>query len=223
MDGFVPELVVGDGWLVHIAALLQVLGLLLRRQLMLRLFVLAGSVVYIAYFYFHAMGPMWAPMFWSAVLGAANVFGITRLLLERMQFRQSPDERDFLRMLKVLTPGESRRLMRLARWRVAEQTTKLTQEGRAVEHLYFVLDGQIDIVKTGKSFCISPGVFVGEIAFLLNTPASATVFVGPGAKYIEWSAESLRGLIDRIPSLRTTMEHLFNQELARKVAHSWGE
>ena len=61
-----------------------------------------------------------------------------------------------------------------------------------------------------------------EVAFLLDTPASATVFLAPGTRYIAWSAEPLRKLIDRTPSLGLTMERLFNQELARKVAQSWG-
>ncbi len=219
----VYELTVIGDWLIHMAALLQVVGLLLRRQLLLRLFVLAGSLVYVAYFYFHGAEPMWAAIFWSSVLGAANIVGITRLVLERLSFRQSEDEQHFLRMLRTLKPGELRRLMRLAHWREAEETTTLTQEGQPVRNLYFVLDGKVDIVKAGKPFSTGPGVFIGEIAFLLNTPASATVFLAPGTKYIEWPAESLRRLINRTPSLGLSMEQLFNQELARKVAHSWGK
>ena len=48
------------------------------------------------------------------------------------------------------------------------------------------------------------------------------MFLAPGTRYIAWSAEPLRKLIDRTPSLGLTMERLFNQELARKVAQSWG-
>lgn len=216
------ELTVDSGWLIHIAALLQVLGLLLRRQLLLRIFVLAGSLAYVAYFYAHAVEPMWAAVFWSSVLGSANVVGITRLVLERLHFRQSEEERQVLEALQVLKPGELRRLMRLAKWRQAEATTTLTQEGRPVRDLYFVLDGGIEIVKAGKSFQVRPGVFIGEVAFLLDTPATATVALAPGARYIAWPAAPLRKLIDHSPSLGLTMERLFNQELARKVALSWG-
>ena len=219
----VLEVTFDSGWLIHVAALLQVVGLVLRRQLVLRIFLLVGSLVYVAYFYWHSDQPMLAAAFWSAVLGAANLIGIIRLIIERLHFRQSEDERHFLEILKVLTPGELRRLMRLARWRTAEATTTLTQEGQPVRSLYFVLDGRIEIVKDGKSFAIGPGVFIGEVAFLLNTPASASVFLAPGAKYIEWPAEALRKLLHRTPSLESTMKQLFNQMLARKVAHSWGE
>ncbi len=217
------EAILESGWLIHVAALLQVVGLVLRRQLVLRIFLLAGSLVYVAFFYWHGAGPMLSAAFWSAALGAANLVGIVRLILERLHFRQSDDERHFLETLRVLTPGELRRLMRLARWQVTDATTTLTHEGQPVRSLYFVLEGGIDIVKGGKAFSSRPGIFIGEVAFLLNTPASATVFLAPGAKYIEWPAEPLRKLLERTPSLENTMEQLFNQMLARKVAQSWGE
>ncbi len=212
-----------SAWLIHVAALLQVVGLVLRRQLVLRIFLLAGSLVYVAYFYWHTAEPMLAAAFWSAALGAANLVGIVRLILERLHFRQSEDERHFLETLKVLTPGELRRLMRLARWQVTEVTTTLTQQGQPVRSLYFVLDGQIDMVKDGKAFSSRPGVFIGEVAFLLNTPASATVFLAPGTKYIEWPADALRKMLERTPSLESTMDQLFNRMLASKVARSWGK
>lgn len=217
------ELMVDSAWLVHVAALLQVLGLLLRGQLLLRLFILAGNLFYAAYYYFYPDEPLWAAIFWSAVLGAANLVGTARLLWERVHFRQTDDERHFLNLMKTLTPGELRRLMRLAQWRTADATTTLTQEGRPVRKLYFVLDGRIEVVKDGRSFALAPGVFIGEIAFLMNTPASATVFLQPGCKYIEWPADALHKVIDRTPSLGVSMERLFNQELARKLAHSWGQ
>lgn len=216
------ELAIDSAWLVHIAALLQVLGLLLRGQLLLRLFILVGTVFYAAYYYVYPDEPLWAAIFWSAVLGAANLVGIARLLWERVHFRQTEDERHFLRLMKTLTPGELRRLMRLAEWRTAKATTTLTQEGQPVAKLYFVLDGRIEAVKDGRSFALTPGIFIGEVAFLMNTPASATVFLQAGAKYIEWPADALHRVIDRTPSLGISMERLFNRELARKVAHSWG-
>lgn len=215
------EVTAGSGLLVHLAALLQLLGLLNRNQLLLRALVLLGSLAYIAYYYAYPEQPLWGAIFWSSVLAAANIIGIGRILWERTSFRRTGDERYFLQMLKTLTPGELRRLMRLAEWRVAERTTTIVQEDQPVASLYFVLDGQIEIVKTGRSFSIDPSVFIGEVAFLLNTKASASVFLQPGTKYIEWPAAALRKAIARNPPLGQAMQRLFNKELAGKVANSW--
>ena len=124
------------GLLVHLAALLQVLGLLNRRQLMLRGLILAGSLVYIAYYYFYPEMPLWGAMFWSAVLALANLVGITGLILER-RARHPHDHHDSLvNIMKVLTPGEFRRLMQMAEWRVAEQTTQMTRDGEPAASLF---------------------------------------------------------------------------------------
>lgn len=215
------EVTAGTGMLVHLAALLQLLGLLSREQLLLRSLVLLGSLAYIAYYYAHPEQPLWGAIFWSSVLAAANIVGIGRIAWERTSFRRTGDERYFLNMIKTLTPGELRRLMRLAEWRVAERTTTITQEDQPVDSLYFVLDGQIEIVKAGRSFSVDPSVFIGEVAFLLNTRASASVFLQPGTKYIEWPAQALRKAIERHPPLGQAMHRLFNQELAGKVANAW--
>lgn len=211
------------GLLVHAAALLQVLGFLNRDQLVLRSLVLAGSLAYLAYYYLYPEQPLWGAMFWSSVLALANLVGIVRVVLDR-RARHSKDHHDsFLNIMKVLSPGEFRRLMQMAEWRVAEQTTQLTREGEAVPSLYFVTGGEVKIGKNGKAITLGPGIFIGEISFLLNGTATADVAATAGTQYIEWPKEKLRRAIERTPSLGTSMERLFNQELARKLVVSWSQ
>ncbi len=215
------DVTAGTGLLVHFGALLQLLGLLNRNQLCLRLFVLLGSVAYVAYYYAYPDRPLWGAIFWSSVLGAANIFGIARIVRERMGLQRTADERYLLKVFDTLGRGELRRLMRLGRWRVADRTILVVEEGQPVASLYFVLDGRIEIVKAGRAFFIDPLVFIGEVAFLLNTKASASVYVQPGTRYIEWSAAELRKLLARNPCLGQAMQKLFNKQLAGKVANAW--
>jgi hypothetical protein len=215
------EATAGTGLLVHLGALLQLLGLLNRNQLCLRLLVLLGSMAYVAYYYAYPDRPLWGAIFWSSVLGAANILGIGRILWERTSWRRSGDEGYLLNVFDTLSRGELRRLMRLGRRRVAARRTLIVEEGQPVASLYFVLDGQIEIVKAGRAFAIDPRVFIGEVAFLLNTRASASAYLQPGAKYIEWSAPDLRKALTRNPCLGQAMQELFNTQLAGKVANSW--
>lgn len=209
------------GMLVHAAALLQVFGFLNRNQLVLRGLVLAGSLVYTAYYYLFPEVPLWGAMFWSTGLAAANLIGIVRVILDRRRSSGVDDDDCFLDMLKVLTPGEFRRLMQMAEWHTTTKPTQLTVEGEPVPSLYFVIDGKVDIEKSGRTFTLPPGLFIGEVSFLLGGAASASVSVQAGAKFIEWPKAALHKAIDRTPSLGASMERLFNQELARKVAISW--
>lgn len=209
------------GLLVHAAAVLQVLGFLNRNQLTLRGLVLAGSIVYTAYYYLHPDTPLWGAMFWSTGLAAANLIGIVRVVLDRRRSGKHENEDCFLDMMKVLTPGEFRRLMQMAEWHTTSEATRLTTEGEPVPSLYFVIDGKVEIEKAGRAFTLSPGLFIGEVSFLLGGTASASVSLPAGAKYIEWPKKLLHKAIDRTPTLGASMERLFNQELARKVAVSW--
>ena len=216
------DLVGGTGLLVHAAALLQVLGFLNRRQLVLRGLTLSGSLVYLAYYYLHPAEPLWGAMFWSGVLALANAVGIVRVLLDQRAHHPSMQHDSFLNIMKVLSPGEFRRLMQMAEWRIAVQPVQLTREGEIAPSLYFITDGKVDIGHNGKSIKLGAGAFIGEISFLLNGAATADVSAPAGTEYIEWPRDRLRRAIERTPALGASMERLFNQELARKLVNSWG-
>lgn len=215
------DLAWSTGLLVHAAALLQVFGFLNRKQLALRSLTLAGSLVYLAYYYFHPDKPLWGAMFWSSILALANLVGIVRLLLERRVGDGNQHHDSFLNIMKVLTPGEFRRLMQMAEWRVAEKNTQLTREGEVAPSLYFVTGGQVEVGRGGKGLTLGPGAFIGEISFVLNGAATADVCAPAGTEYIEWPQATLRKAVDRTPSLGISLERLFNQELARKLVTSW--
>jgi CRP-like cAMP-binding protein len=96
----------------------------------------------------------------------------------------------------------------------------LTQENQPVECLYFILDGSATIEKAGRSTSVDAGVFIGEIAFLLTQPASATVTVASESRYVVWDAGALRRLLMRSPSLRIAFNAALNRDMATKVARA---
>ena len=120
---------------------------------------------------------------------------IARVIVDRTKFRMSDEERRLFAYLDALSPGEFRRLIRVGRWRTATKATVLTEENRPLDRLYYVLDGDIVIRKSGHDpLNIGPHTFIGEVAFLLARPASATVTVAAGARYVAWDRSSLRRL-----------------------------
>ena len=216
------DFVGSTGLLVHAAAILQVIGFLNRRQLVLRGLTLTGSLAYLAYYYLHPAEPLWGAMFWSGVLALANAVGIVRVMLDRRAHHPSMRHDSFLNIMKVLSPGEFRRLMQMAEWRVAEQPVQFTREGEVAPSLYFITGGQVEVGRNGKALTLGPGAFIGEISFMLDGAATADVSAPAGTEYIEWPRETLRKAIGRTPTFGTAMERLFNQELARKLVNSWG-
>lgn len=219
MESLLSQVFVSEN-LVHLAAALYLAGFLFRDQIMLRMLVIVGDVIYTAYYLLAPAEPLWGGAIWSIVFICVNSVMITRIIADRAHFGLSADELLLFRKLDTMTPGEFRRFIRLAGWRTAPHDTVLTKENELLENLYFVLDGGITIDKSGRSTPIEAGVFIGEVSFLLTQPASATVTVAPQARYVVWDAGALRRLLLRAPSLRIAFNAALNRDMALKVARA---
>jgi hypothetical protein len=206
--------------LIHVAALVGVAAMVFRNQIVLRGLLILSTLLYILYYFVALPVPMWSSVFWSVVTIGVNLFVMVRLIYDRTQFRLSDDELRLFAAFRTLTPGEFRCLTGLAAWRTAGTRTILTREGAPVDKLYYVLDGAIGIAKGGRSFPIADGTFIGEVAFLRGQPASATVTLEPGARYLEWSVTALNAHFEKAPTLRTSLVGLFNADLAAKLARA---
>lgn len=81
-----------NGKFIHAANVLLLLGYRVRDILWLRLFALASSLIAIPYFALQQT-PMWAPIGWSALFAAINVFQSWRVIVERRPVKLTPEER----------------------------------------------------------------------------------------------------------------------------------
>lgn len=214
------EALLAEENIVHLAAAFYLAGFLFRDQIMLRALIIAGDLVYILYFLLAPDEPLWGGIFWSFVFMLVNAWMIACIIGDRLHFRMSDDERRLYRLLDNLTPGEFRRFVRTGTWHVAEAPVVLTEENRKPDRLHYVLEGTVTIDKAGRRMSIPPETFIGEVAFLLSRPASATVTVGAGTRYIAWEASALSRLLMRAPSLRIALTTTFNRDMAGKVARA---
>ena len=218
-SAFFEQLLVSKN-IVHVAALLYLLGFLFRDQLILRGLILLGDLVYILYFYFAPVEPLWGGIFWSAMFTIVNVTMIWLIFLDEVQFSLGANERKLFDLLEDFTPGQFRRLMKAGRQDVATSPVVATTENELLDRLYFVSDGKITIEKGGHRVVSDAKTFIGEIAFLLSRPATATVTLQPGSHYCVWDSKTLRGVLDRKPALRTALSASMNKKLAQKVAQA---
>ncbi len=206
--------------LVHLAGLLQVTGYLSKNQLVLRLLLLSGTILYIAYYLLAGPSPQWHPIVWSSVFLVTNTAVILSLYSDRRHGVLSEDEAHLSRVLNLLNPGQFRRLMAAAAWHTAASPMTLTVEGERPRSLFFVLRGEITITKADRKFAVEPGIFIGEVAWLLHCPATATVELGTGSRYIEWDRNDLKTLFARERELKIAFEASLNRDLAAKIGRS---
>jgi Cyclic nucleotide-binding domain len=206
--------------LVHLGALLYLVCFMFRNQLVLRLLAVAGDICYSAYFFVAADRPLWSAMTWSLLNVAVNLFMIALILREARMSDLADHELNLFRNLRGLSPGQFRKLMKVGQWHNAEIREQLTEEGKMPDRLYYVLEGQVQLRKSGREIPVEPSLFIGELAYLRGKPATATVHVEPKSVYVSWSHQNLNDLFSRSEEMRSAMAMLLNNDLAEKVARS---
>lgn len=208
------------GYLVHIAMLGYVAGLLFKDQVVLRLLVMVGTVFYIAYYYFHPAEPLWGAIYASLMIIIANFIGLMRLIYSRLPVAIRPEHEAIRKALPGLEPGEFRTLMRYGTLERTDSDVVLTKENVPLTELFFIIEGAPIGEKDDIPFKIQSGEFVGEVAFMLDDAASATVVLPGGGLFMRWDTPKLRRLINDRPQLARAFEALIGRDMARKVAGS---
>ena len=206
--------------LLHLAALVSVAALLFRDQIKLRAVLLVSIALALANNYDGADAPDWEDLFWNAVLFTINLVVLVQLVLDRTHIGLSVEERGLFDAFGLLTPGEFRALARLASWHDAAGGELLTREGETPSSLYYVLSGGLTIAKGDRTITYGPGAFIGEIAFLQRGPASATVRLDAGSRYVAWTTADLDRRIAGRQNLRHAVTRLISHDMALKVGRA---
>ena len=211
---FTPDVV------VFLAGACYVLGYLIINQVGLRLMILLGTCFYTWYYSIAADEPLWAALYLSIMIGAANLIGLFGLYLRRSRLLIPRAFQDLYAHFGDLPPGDFRELMARCDRRRLTTREEVTKEGTAVERLIFVISGKIDVEKRGDRFPLPSGIFIGEVAFLTGRAASATTWIEAGAEILEWDVEDLRRHSRRKPRFQLALEAMISKDLAAKVAHA---
>ncbi|MBL8789678.1 MAG: cyclic nucleotide-binding domain-containing protein [Rhizobiales bacterium] len=205
--------------LFHISNLMAFLAFLLRDQLQLR--ILMGFSLFMQGLYYYAIpgGPLFDPLFWKVVSFLANGAMIGLVFGGRLDFGIPEDLRPLFNRMAVLTPGQFRKLTSNT-VRVRGGGSAILTEGMKPDRLYYLLKGEAQIIKNRQTANLHPGAFLGEIAFLSDLPASATVVLPEGAECIAWNRAALLQLMKKDAAIDIAMRGFFNHDLAYKVARS---
>ncbi len=206
-------------WLFHASNLMAFLAFLLRDQLQLRVMMAVSLALQGLYYFAIPGGPLFDPLFWKVVSFFANAIMIVWVFGGRLDFGIPADLRGLYEKISVLSPGQFRRLIKSSK-RTTSTLQQLLNEGQKSDHLHYLLKGEVEILKGNSRHNISSGVFLGEVAFLNDTTASATVRLKDGAECVSWNSASLKTLMQKDKAIDIAMRGIFNHDLAAKVANS---
>jgi Cyclic nucleotide-binding domain len=206
--------------LIHIGAVCYLVCFLFRDQLWLRIFAVLGDIVYTAFYFTAADVPLWTAIIYSSLNVTINFVMIGLILNDRRMTNLADNDLRLYQKFHGMTPGDFRRLCKIGTWRKAKDDHTLTTEGSALQRLYYVVEGEVEVKKGERVIPVKSGIFIGEVAYLKNTPASATVVAKAGAHYISWSHDELKKIVTRHESLKQSLATLLSADLAVKVANS---
>jgi uncharacterized membrane protein YkgB len=109
-------------------------------------------------------------------------------------------------------------LLRRGRLGVARSGEILVREGEHTSSVFFVRSGG-GVVRLGERDIgvIGPDQFIGEMGFLTNMPASATVMVTKTTRYVAWDRDELRDLLASREALEHALLKTITLDLVNKV------
>ncbi len=112
-------------------------------------------------------------------------------------------------------------LLRRGRWGVAEVGECLAVEGEPMTEIFFVRSGA-GVIRIGERQVgkLRRNQLIGEMSFLTDAEAAATVEVTEAVEYIAWSKQELRTLFDDRQSLQHAMQATINLDLCDKLRHA---
>jgi hypothetical protein len=206
---------------VHLAVICYILGLLTRNELRLRLFILAGTALYILYYYFIADSPLWEAIFASVLIGAANMPVIYRIFRERSTWGMSEEMLTLYQSFPTFNPGQFRTMMALGEIITQTDKTVLLQQGEQPSHLYLTVSDGFMLTRNTQYAELGAGNFLGEISFLLGGEATATIVAEPGSRYVSWDVTRLHDLMEKSDRMSNAISVLLNRDIARKLAVSF--
>ncbi len=210
----------GVGLFVYLAFVFDLFGFLARDELWLRLLMLAASGLYLACFSHVAEAPLWDAISTDVILASANLAMICVVPAERSTLSMSADHAALSRHFPMLNPGQFRRLYRAGQDQRVDAVTVLTEAGTRPDRLFYVVEGKVLLDKGGAETALDVPLFIRELAFLTYLPATATVRIEAGARYLSWPGGDLRRLLARSSELNVALQAEFNRDLVGKVARS---
>jgi Cyclic nucleotide-binding domain len=206
--------------LIHIGAVCYLVCFLFRDQLWLRIFAVLGDAVYTAFYFTVADVPLWSAIVYSSLNMLINLAMIGLILNDRRMLPLDDHDLTLYQSFTGMSPGDFRRLRKIGTWQMPDLDETITQEGQPLKRLYYIVEGDIEIRKGDRVFPVNSGLFIGEIAYLKNVPASATVIAKAGARYMSWTHEDLKLILSRHETLKQSLSNLLSADLAMKVAKS---
>jgi len=137
----------------------------------------------------------------------------------RLSLRLPEAERDLLRnVFTGLDDVQIARLLVAGQFNDIAKGTTLTEENKPLDTLFFICEGHAKVTVAGSEIAhLEKGNFVGEIAFLTEKPATATVVAEDSVRALVFERGELNQFFRNEAEVAGLIYQLLGRELAQKL------
>lgn len=204
----------------HLGYLLTLCAYLVRDILMLRALIVVACATMAVYFAVAMAEVAWTPFVWQMLLLGVNVVWIMLLLQERRGIHFTEEEQELRETLfREFNAVEFMKLVRAGDWIDLEPDDLLTIRSQPVDRLYLVTSGEVEVEREPDKppIRVRDGTMIGEMSFVSNNRATATVRAIQPTRCLAWKQEELAALLRRNPSMRGVVMWVIGSDLTRKL------
>ncbi len=208
------------GLVGHLSYLLLAVSMMMRVMWLLRVLVIAGMLVGLAFDWIWLANPV--GVFWDTMLIVVNVVQLAITYFQNRRLRFSDEEQGFVdHNFPGLSRKWKRRLLDSGVWSDAEPGRQLTHQGEPVSHLIFLIAGEVEITSNGKRVgACREGDFIGEMTALSGAPASGTATVTEHARFWSIPTSKLRELVANHLEVEQSVQSCFRRNLLEKLVEA---
>ena len=194
---------------------------LMTRIFWLRVCAVVGLFLEIAYFRLTG-GDLKIGIGWDLVFIGINLYQLLWLVRERARLRLPEKDAPLLReALSGLDDAQIAKLLTAAEWKDTAAGDVLTKQDAAVDSLYFLCSGRASVEVNGSFVTyLEKGSFVGEIAYLTNNLATATVVIDEPGRILAFSKQRMAKVSAADGQISSIIYQLLGRDLANKVRRS---
>jgi hypothetical protein len=206
----------------HAASILTAIAYLVKDILWLRILTVLACVSGILFNYFVPSSPLWTVIGWNIVFLAINAVQIVLIVRERSSVNFTEEEQELYETLfHSFAPFEFMKLLRAGAWGDAKVGETLATENQPIDRVMLIYSGRAVVENQDKRVAeLRDGNFIGEISFIRGGNATATVRAAEPTRYLAWSKDNLRKLLNRNPSLRSAMQAVLSTDLTKKLVRA---
>lgn len=201
----------------HIGFLLMAVSFFLTSILWLRIFLVLAFAFLIVYFALPET-PLYTGIAYSVLFILINLYRLYSLERARRIVHATSGGDALRRGFGGLDDEHVAELTELGELYDLDPGSVLTQEGGAVDAVYLISEGQAVVEVGGRRVGqLRAGEFVGEVAFLAEIPATATVRAATPLTVIALDSARLRAAGKEDPAIAAAIYRVIGMALARKL------